>query len=148
MGYFIVCTHANLMSCNPQESSKDSITYLTKAHDIVKEGMYMCTVTVLNYSTNTCRDLAKAGLGKHGSHLIFPFMYGITLFIVKLSIYRLNYKKLIKLQIVGGDTYQEGLACYRLGNAYEGIGEHDVAIQVHPLFMFCFFRVVYLSLDR
>ena len=32
--------------------------------------------------------------------------------------------------IVGRDTYQEGLSCYRLGNAYEGIGEHDTAIQV------------------
>ena len=31
---------------------------------------------------------------------------------------------------VGGDSYQEGLACYRLGNAFEGIGEHDTAIQV------------------
>lgn len=30
----------------------------------------------------------------------------------------------------GKDSYQEGLACYRLGNAYESIGEHDTAIQV------------------
>lgn len=36
----------------------------------------------------------------------------------------------------GRDTYQEGLACYRLGNAYEGIGEHDTAIQVcFPMIM-------------
>ena len=32
--------------------------------------------------------------------------------------------------IAGRDTYQEGLSCYRLGNTYEGIGEHDTAIQV------------------
>lgn len=30
----------------------------------------------------------------------------------------------------GGDTYQEGMACYRLGNAHEEIGEYDVAIKV------------------
>ena len=34
------------------------------------------------------------------------------------------------LVYTGRDTYQEGLACYRLGNAYEGIGQHDTAIQV------------------
>ncbi len=31
---------------------------------------------------------------------------------------------------VGGDGYQEGLASYRLGNAYESVGEHDAAIKV------------------
>ena len=30
----------------------------------------------------------------------------------------------------GGNSRQEGLACYRLGNAYEGINEQDAAIQV------------------
>lgn len=47
-------------------------------------------------------------------------------------------EKLIKFSFmfVGGDTYQEGLACYRLGNAYEGISEHDVAIQVRLLSLF------------
>ena len=30
----------------------------------------------------------------------------------------------------GGNSHQEGLACYRLGNAYEGINEQDAAIQV------------------
>ena len=37
---------------------------------------------------------------------------------------------ILALVYTGRDTYQEGLACYRLGNAYEGIGEHDTAIQV------------------
>lgn len=30
----------------------------------------------------------------------------------------------------GGSSRQEGLACYRLGSAYEGINEQDAAIQV------------------
>ena len=30
----------------------------------------------------------------------------------------------------GGNSRQEGLACYRLGNAYEGVNEQDAAIQV------------------
>ena len=33
----------------------------------------------------------------------------------------------------GGHTYQEGVACYRLGNAYEGIQESQTAIQVSIL---------------
>ena len=43
---------------------------------------------------------------------------------VTVPLYAHNYN------YAGRDTYQEGLACYRLGNAYEGIGEHDTAIQV------------------
>ena len=31
---------------------------------------------------------------------------------------------------VGGDSYQEGKASYRLGNALEGIGNSDLAITV------------------
>lgn len=30
----------------------------------------------------------------------------------------------------GGHTYQEGMACYRLGNAYEAIQESQTAIKV------------------
>ena len=40
----------------------------------------------------------------------------------------------------GRDTYQEGLSCYRLGNAYEGIREHDTAIQVGSIL--CIIKVV------
>ncbi|XP_065885856.1 tetratricopeptide repeat protein 29-like isoform X2 [Dysidea avara] len=34
----------------------------------------------------------------------------------------------------GGHTYQEGVACYRLGNAYESIQESQTAIQYHRLY--------------
>ena len=30
----------------------------------------------------------------------------------------------------GRDSYQEGLACYRLGNAHNSIGDNETAIQV------------------
>lgn len=32
--------------------------------------------------------------------------------------------------LAGGDSYQEGVACYRLGNAYQQSGEYDKAVQV------------------
>lgn len=35
----------------------------------------------------------------------------------------------------GGHTYQEGMACYRLGNAYEAIQESQVAIKVSSVAM-------------
>ena len=41
----------------------------------------------------------------------------------------------VTLCISGGDSHQEGLACYRLGNAYEGISEHETAIQVRAMLL-------------
>ena len=35
----------------------------------------------------------------------------------------------------GGHTYQEGMACYRLGNAYEAIQESQTAIKVRNITM-------------
>lgn len=35
----------------------------------------------------------------------------------------------------GGHTYQEGMACYRLGNAYEAIQESQTAIKVSNVTM-------------
>jgi len=35
----------------------------------------------------------------------------------------------------GGHTYQEGMACYRLGNAYEAIQESQIAIKVSSVAM-------------
>lgn len=31
---------------------------------------------------------------------------------------------------LGGDSHEEGLACYRLGNALQGIGDYNGAIEV------------------
>ena len=35
----------------------------------------------------------------------------------------------------GGHTYQEGMCCYRLGNAYEAIQESETAIKVGSVTM-------------
>lgn len=45
----------------------------------------------------------------------------------------------------GGHTYQEGMACYRLGNAYEDIQESQTAIQVSSIAMVT--TVIQLSLQ-
>ncbi len=50
---------------------------------------------------------------------------------------------------VGGDGYQEGLASYRLGNAYESVGEHDTAIKViYAYLLLCYYNFVYYSITR
>ena len=54
------------------------------------------------------------------------------------------------VNFLGGDTYQEGKACYRLGNAYEEQGDPDSAIMVtRALFstllfhqILCYFSII------
>ena len=66
-----------------------------------------------------------------GMHLM-SFNYYLCVCVLCLDTRPFMYLCLciLALMYTGRDTYQEGLACYRLGNAYEGIGEHDTAIQV------------------
>ena len=47
---------------------------------------------------------------------------------------------------VGGDTRQEGLAGYRLGAAYEEVGDAETAILVRKIYTFFFLLLVSVAM--